>query len=418
MEYVPQIERSFTSYIDYLYSEYNGKPLPLELSDYLICSVYPQIVPHRFKVEGESETTLYSHSGLELATGYNRIIFSDYGPYLEIDRAQIIRANIRQNTGTSLEPESNVASSLNFIASDGSANLRFQVRPMVGHAAALGQKERIFTVGKYYISVFQACRGELLEVTEGSLMPSNQNGLVCQPVNCYGRYRDGISREVSATWPFIREEYEAVCEDNDAITLLGMFQVVTISEDGTQGVLNLFCDMTSGSAKRHAGMNFDAMVNALYAFCKNTPDIHVIIPYKLGCETNEEWALVHRKLSCRLFGCNVTIVKDNSITVKAKPTKQGKVLAEVISSYKQVNMPDAEGAEIEDEDSLTSTFVQERAGDAAEHSDDVEEVSEVEREGRIALLTDIMCALDKLSEEELHAILFLLQKRAPGGAKK
>ena len=311
---MPDTTYTFTNYLAKLKDTFGGRPLPIDLSDYLAMNLYPKLLPHNFKKEGEPERPIYTHMGLKIATGYSAIAFTDYGPYLEVTKEQILRHTMQQSSGTTSDADSNVSSYVMYRSNDGMTNVRYQIREILGRAFSTDRNIRHFRRNKFYISVYEVADGTLLTPEEGDLLPV-KNSLICQPANCFGTYRDGIT-DISLTFPDVKEEYTSLCAAHDPLSLLGNYQVIQTGEGSDiQGVVNLFCDMTNVVGRRRSvGMNYDSMVNCIYDLCCDYPDYTVIIPYYIGCSTNAEWASVLLKLSCRLKGKNVKLVKPKRIT--------------------------------------------------------------------------------------------------------
>lgn len=318
-----QKNNTISSLVEALVDKYGSRALPIDLSDYIVHCIYAEAIPFDFKNDGEPKRNLYTFMGTKIATGYQRIVYSDYGPYLEISKDEIVKDALQQNSGTTKELEGNVATYLSFTSVDGLAHIRFQAREGLRHAVSSGGFARSFTATKYYVSAFEVCPGTLIPVEEGDLLPNEAHGLVCQAVNCHGKYRDGISRDVSKLWPEVEKEYMQLCEQYDPLSLLGTYQVVLLDEEGREGVVNLFCDMSSGRNRRQAGMNHNALVRALYDACNDAPDLQFIIPYGIGCKEKEYlWPELHLKLSCRLLGKKVKIIRTPSTALIPDATQE------------------------------------------------------------------------------------------------
>lgn len=414
------------SLIEALQDKYGGKAISMELSDYLVRRIYPMTIPFNFRNEGETDRPLFTFMGLHVANGYQRIIYTDYGPFLEIGKENIIKAAIQQSSGTSQEAESNVSNYLIYKSADGMAQIRLQTRSPSNRMITTDMMQRNFAVNKYYISPYDVCPGTLMEIEDGNLMPDINHSLVCQPVSCHGRYQDKISREVSVKWPFVEEEYKALCGREDALALLGTFQVIVTAEDNVEGIVNLFCDMSSVKNRHRAGINYEAMVNAIYQICSEAPEYHVVIPFGIGCPTEEKWKEVHLMLSCRLCGKNVSIVKQRTIAGKNAEPAQLKLRngSEVLESVAAVMFAE-EGKQEEPapvtnkfqmpQRKTTETAIDEpvrsaKTADTLAYAIDlVERVSAEDR----PYLIDIFTEIGTLSSSEIRALTTLLRRVKP-----
>ena len=296
---MPQKQYKFSDFLKTSRVDNEGKPLPNEISTYQRQTIFPYVIPQGWKVDGDPEKAIYTNMGSQIAKGYKSIFFDDYGIYLVVDQNQIIKKNIQQTTGNTDEKQtSNVETHILYRSLDGEMTLRYQIRPVGMNS---------FPPNYYYISVYDAAAGNPLPSIQTPTI-NEEYSLVCQAVSCRGFYTDSISPQISQKWPFIKEEYEQICKENDVLSLLGNYQVSLINDAGTIGIVNIFCNMAVDIKKRYSGMNKGAMVSALYKLCMEAPEFKVIIPYRMGCSTYEEWQDVSRMINCRLRGMNAVMV--------------------------------------------------------------------------------------------------------------
>lgn len=56
-------------------------------------------LPEGFDVDGDKNCNIYSKGGTLIATGYNRVVIGDYGAFVEFDKTQVIKQNIKVKVG-------------------------------------------------------------------------------------------------------------------------------------------------------------------------------------------------------------------------------------------------------------------------------------------------------------------------------
>ena len=56
---------------------------------------YLDALPQEFDVNGNKDCNIYSKSGTLLAIGYNRVVIGDYGAFVEFDKTQVVKQNIK-----------------------------------------------------------------------------------------------------------------------------------------------------------------------------------------------------------------------------------------------------------------------------------------------------------------------------------
>lgn len=77
---------------------YKYKPLP-PLISVQQRQEYLDALPEGFDVDGNKNCNIYSKSGTLIATGYNRVVIGDYGAFVEFDKTQAIKQNIKVKAG-------------------------------------------------------------------------------------------------------------------------------------------------------------------------------------------------------------------------------------------------------------------------------------------------------------------------------
>lgn len=85
--------------ISFLKKEYHYRPVPITLEMGDVRKLYLQWLPSWCKIEGDSNTKLYTQTGLLLCNGYHRIVIGDYGAFVEITPDQIVRSHVQVKLG-------------------------------------------------------------------------------------------------------------------------------------------------------------------------------------------------------------------------------------------------------------------------------------------------------------------------------
>ena len=88
---------SVQAYISALVAEHKYRSLPMELSEECR-AFYLSSLPEWCAVDGV-EADLFSKQGVLISTGYNRVVIGDYGPFIEFEKAHVVRSNIRCQPG-------------------------------------------------------------------------------------------------------------------------------------------------------------------------------------------------------------------------------------------------------------------------------------------------------------------------------
>ena len=84
-------------YIRYIFTNYKYKKLP-SADSRMVRADYMKYIPKWINIDGDNKC-LYDSNGIEIATGYERVVIGDYGPYIEISEDNICGANVKIKEG-------------------------------------------------------------------------------------------------------------------------------------------------------------------------------------------------------------------------------------------------------------------------------------------------------------------------------
>lgn len=132
----------------------------------------------------------------------------------------------------------------------------------------------------------------MIQLVKGNLLESNCD-YICHQVNCMGRMRSGIAKQIREKWPVVYQNYMAKCnfDYKDYLRpelLLGDIQIVGLWEDfeketNHQSVINMFSQYNYGyDGKRYT--SYDAFWGCLGLIKEAIPKGRKIgFPYGIGC---------------------------------------------------------------------------------------------------------------------------------------
>ena len=122
---------------------------------------------------------------------------------------------------------------------------------------------------------------------------------ICHQVNCQGRMRSGIAKQIRERWPVVYEEYEKLHRQylvKGGVTYLhGQSQVVPINDH--QSVINMFAQLFYGyDGKRYT--SYDAFWACLGEITEVIPKGSKIgFPAKIGCGLGgANWEVIFRMI--------------------------------------------------------------------------------------------------------------------------
>lgn len=147
-----------------------------------------------------------------------------------------------------------------------------------------------------------------VKIIDGDLFETKAN-FICHQVNCQGRMRSGVAKQVREKFPVVYRHYKAWC-DEDAKSrkaigltksqLLGRVQVV-YKEDYLVGDQNIdtqvICNMFSQDQYGYNGKqytDYEAFEKCLLQLKERVPAGETIaMPYKIGCGLGGgDWSVV------------------------------------------------------------------------------------------------------------------------------
>lgn len=78
--------------------KYKYKKLKQELSEE-VRQKYLDNLPKELKIEGDKNFKIYTLKNTLIANGYNRIVIGDYGAFIEFDKTQVVKSNLKIKKG-------------------------------------------------------------------------------------------------------------------------------------------------------------------------------------------------------------------------------------------------------------------------------------------------------------------------------
>ena len=60
---------------------------------------YIDNLPSQLNIDGDTNFKIHSLKGTLISNGYNRIVIGDYGAFIEFDKSQVIRSNLKIKSG-------------------------------------------------------------------------------------------------------------------------------------------------------------------------------------------------------------------------------------------------------------------------------------------------------------------------------
>ena len=83
---------------DDLAKKYNYKKLSKKLSKQ-VRQEYLNAIPEILNLDGDLKYSIYTKKNVLIATGYNRIVIGDYGAFIEFDKSQLVKENVKIKKG-------------------------------------------------------------------------------------------------------------------------------------------------------------------------------------------------------------------------------------------------------------------------------------------------------------------------------
>lgn len=93
------IGREMLSFQEKLAEEYKYQPIQYNLLLGDVRQKYIDNLPWWCLLKGSTECKLYTHSGTQIATGYDRIVVGDYGAFIEIRPERMLLGNVMIQPG-------------------------------------------------------------------------------------------------------------------------------------------------------------------------------------------------------------------------------------------------------------------------------------------------------------------------------
>ena len=119
----------------------------------------------------------------------------------------------------------------------------------------------------------------MVKYVKGDLLDSDC-AYICHQVNCQGRMRSGIAKQIRERWPLVYDKYEFRCGLSAPEELLGTIDVVNVDN---HKIVNIFGQLEYGyDGKQYT--DYDAFRRALTVFSYLPPKgASIGFPKNIGC---------------------------------------------------------------------------------------------------------------------------------------
>ena len=101
MKFIKQEDKTIENLLQFqelLSQRYKYRKLNKKLSAE-VRQKYLDNIPNELNIEGDKDFKIYALSNTLISNGYNRIVIGDYGAFIEFDKTQIVRENIKIKQG-------------------------------------------------------------------------------------------------------------------------------------------------------------------------------------------------------------------------------------------------------------------------------------------------------------------------------
>ena len=101
MKFIKQEDKTIENLLQFqelLAQKYKYRKLNKKLSQE-VRQKYLDNIPNQLNINGDKEFKIYTLSNTLISNGYNRIVIGDYGAFIEFDKSQIIKENIKVKEG-------------------------------------------------------------------------------------------------------------------------------------------------------------------------------------------------------------------------------------------------------------------------------------------------------------------------------
>ena len=108
-----------------------------------------------------------------------------------------------------------------------------------------------------------------------------KTGFICHQVNCYGVMGAGLALSIKKKYPKVFDEYKKLCSSNHPKNLLGMIQIVKVSDN--LRIVNVFSQLNYGKSGLYTRYDqLESCLLRLNEIAKIT-NSNIYLPYKIGC---------------------------------------------------------------------------------------------------------------------------------------
>ena len=120
----------------------------------------------------------------------------------------------------------------------------------------------------------------MVKYVKGNLLDSDCT-YICHQVNCQGRMRSGIAKQIRERWPMVYQKYKYWCDIYSPEELLGTIDLFRV--DGNRVIINIFGQMNYGyDGKRYTDYNAFRRALTFFSYIPAKGDT-IGFPKNIGC---------------------------------------------------------------------------------------------------------------------------------------
>lgn len=136
----------------------------------------------------------------------------------------------------------------------------------------------------------------------------DENGIICQQVNCMGVMGAGLAKQVRSRYPEVYKAYRSFCEEYGAEGVWNMTTLLICPTHDGKKIANIFAQFDYGTKCRKT--DYERLRKAFRQINREYKGSDVAVPYGIGCGlAGGDWAVVSKIIEEELTDVNLTIVK-------------------------------------------------------------------------------------------------------------
>jgi O-acetyl-ADP-ribose deacetylase (regulator of RNase III) len=149
----------------------------------------------------------------------------------------------------------------------------------------------------------------MIEIKDGNLLAKNNDGIICNLVNCVASMNGGLALQIKLAYPKVYDTYRTYCEVNkfDFVKMLGTMMPIWV--DG-KCIVNLFGQTTYGIGA--CFINYKALNTGLTKLARYAKSIKldVAMPWGMGArDGGGDWQVIYNIIESAFKDYKVTLYK-------------------------------------------------------------------------------------------------------------